>query len=68
MVGSWPVSPALAPLSGNTGISTYPISLSVLILHIYPNYPIYLSELYYILISIILNILSYIPIILYMPM
>ena len=65
MVGSWPASPAPAPLSC---IHTYHISLSILILHTYPNYPTYLSHLSYMLIPIILHILSFIPIIRYMPM
>ena len=42
MVGGGPPSPARAPLSG---IHTYPISSSILILHTYPNYPTYLSQL-----------------------
>ena len=39
MVGGRPPSPARAPLSG---IHTYPMSLSILILHSYPHFP-YLS-------------------------
>ena len=46
MVGGGPPSPArAAPVSG---IHTYPISLSILILHTYPNYPSYVSQLSYI--------------------
>jgi hypothetical protein len=46
MVGGWPPSPArAAPVSG---IHTYPISLSIRILHTYPNYPSYVSQLSYI--------------------
>jgi hypothetical protein len=37
--------PRAAPLSG---IHTYPISLSIPILHTYPNYPTYVSQLSYI--------------------
>jgi hypothetical protein len=46
MVGGGPPSPArAAPVSG---IHTYPISLSIRILHTYPNYPSYVSQLSYI--------------------
>ena len=45
MVGGGPPSPARAPVSG---IHTYPISLSIPILHTYPNYPTYVSQLSYI--------------------
>jgi len=45
MVGGGPPSPARAPVSG---IHTYPISLPIRILHTYPNYPTYVSQLSYI--------------------
>jgi len=45
MVGGGPPSPARAPVSG---IHTYPITLSIRILHTYPNYPTYVSQLSYI--------------------
>jgi hypothetical protein len=61
MEGGRPPSPAQAPLSGT---HTYPIYLSLCILKTYPN----LSQLSYILIPTILYILSFIPLIRYIPM
>ena len=61
MEGGRPPSPAQAPLSGT---HTYPIYVSLFILKTYPN----LSQLSYILIPTILYILSFIPLIRYIPM
>ena len=60
--------PALRALAPPSGIHTYPISLSILILHTYPNDPSYIPQLCYMLIPTNLHILSFIPIIHYMPM